>query len=326
MKALLTGATSYIGHHLALKLASENFMVHALVRNPNSNNIPKHANIILFEGDICDYESVEKAIQGCEYVFHTAAFTNLKCNKIDDFFKCNVIGTQNILKASLYHSIKKVIYTSTLSVFGPSFKEVPITESQPRLSTYANDYELTKSMSEEVVLDYVKKGLFCVILNLTRVYGPGLNTFSNGVNRLVTMITNKDLLIVPSKLQVVSNYVFIEDVTDAHLLAIKYGKSGEKYIIGGENMNYNELFQKIKSISKSRIRILKVNYDFVKSGLFLISKLRWLVRIGPSLTPKILDSLFTNRSSSSEKAIAILKYKITPFDIGIRHTVNFLSK
>mgnify|MGYP000035008618 CR=1 FL=1 len=64
-------------------------------------------------------------------------------------------------------------------------EEVPITESQPRLTSYANDYELTKSMSEEVVSDYVKKGLSCIILNLTRVYGPGLNTYSNGLNKII---------------------------------------------------------------------------------------------------------------------------------------------
>ena len=185
MKALLTGATGYIGHQLALKLASENFIVHALVRNPKSDKIPRHKNIIVCKGNICDYESIEKAMAGCDYVFHTAAFTNLKCKTIDNFYNVNVNGTKNVLKAALNHKIKKVIYTSTLSVYGPSYKMVPITETQPRLSSYANDYELTKSMSEESVLEYVKKGLSCVILNLTRVYGPGLNTFSNGVNRLI---------------------------------------------------------------------------------------------------------------------------------------------
>jgi len=94
MKALLTGATGYVGHQLALRLATENFEVHALIRNPDSDKIPKHKNIVVFEGDICDYESVVKAIEGCDYVFHTAAFTNLKCKTIDNFYNANVIGTQ----------------------------------------------------------------------------------------------------------------------------------------------------------------------------------------------------------------------------------------
>ena len=185
MKVLLTGATGYIGHQLALKLAARNITVHALVRNLNSNKIPHHKNIILFKGDICDYQSIELAIEDCQYVFHVAAFTNLKCNKIDDFYTTNVLGTKNLLKAALKFNIKKLIYTSTLSVFGPALKNVPINELQPRLVSYSNDYELTKSMSEEVVREYTGKGLPCVILNVSKVYGPGLATFSNGVNKLI---------------------------------------------------------------------------------------------------------------------------------------------
>lgn len=322
MKVFITGATGYVGHQLALKLASQEYMVHALVRDLNSANLPHHKNITVFEGDICDYNSILNAMDGCIYVFHTAAYTNLKCQSIDNFYNCNVVGTENILQAATELKVKKVIYTSTLSVFGPSYKEVPITEEQPRLTSYANDYELTKAMSEEAVLNYTRKGLPCVILNLTRVYGPGLSTFSNGVNKLITMIAKKDVLVVPSRFNIVSNYVFIDDVIDAHLLAIQNGESGEKYIIGGENLNYDELFKRIKSFTKSKIKILKVNYDLVKNSLFLSSKIFGL----STITHKVLDALFTNRSASSQKAISELRYKITPFDKGLHQTINFLSK
>ena len=146
MKVLLTGATGYIGHQLAIKLADENYEVNALVINLNSKNIPTHKNIKIFKGDIRNYKTIQKAISNCDYVFHTAAYTDLKCNKIDDFYETNVVGTTNVLKASLEENVKKVIYTSTLSVFGPSLYQVPITEDQPRIASYSNDYELTKSM------------------------------------------------------------------------------------------------------------------------------------------------------------------------------------
>ena len=86
MKVFLTGATGYIGHQLALKLADQNFEVNALVRNLDSDKIPKHKNIIPYKGDICKYETVQNAIKNCDYVFHTAAHTDLKCNKIDKFY------------------------------------------------------------------------------------------------------------------------------------------------------------------------------------------------------------------------------------------------
>ena len=172
MKVLVTGATGYVGHQLALKLASENFVVHILVRDLNSDKIPAHENILVYEGDLCNYETILEAMKGCVYVFHTAAYTNLKCKSINKFYNGNVVGTQNVLKAAFALQVKRVIYTSTLAVYGPSFNEVPITESQPRLVSFANDYELTKSMSEEIVLEYVKKGISCVILNLTKDHRP----------------------------------------------------------------------------------------------------------------------------------------------------------
>jgi nucleoside-diphosphate-sugar epimerase len=322
MKVFLTGATGYIGHQLALQLAAKNFTVHALVRNLNSPKIPVHENIKLFKGDICDYQSIERAIQKCQYVFHVAAFTNLKCKKIDGFYKTNVLGTKNLLEASKKYHVKKVIYTSTLSVFGPSLKNVPITELQPRLVSYSNDYELTKSMSEELVQEYSEIGLPCGILNVSRVYGPGLATYSNGVNKLILKIMNDRLLIVPSELKVNSNYVFINDVVHAHLLAMKQGLSGEKYIIGGENIDYSGLFEKIINISRSEIFILRINYKFMRVCLAIIDKLSSLIKINMGLTPKILDTLFTHRCASSKKAIIGLNYKITPLDAGLKETIS----
>lgn len=326
MKVLLTGATGYIGHQLALKLANQDYEVNALVRDLDSNKIPKHKNITPFKGNICEYETIHNAIRNCDYVFHTAAFTDLKCNKIDNFYNTNVVGTKNVLEASLEENVKKVIYTSTLSTFGPALYHVPITENQPRIASYSNDYELTKSMSEEVVSEYVKKGLSCTILSLTRVYGPGLKTYSNGVNSLISKILNDKVLFVPSKLNIEANYVFIDDVINAELLALEKGKSGEKYIIGGENSDYKTLFNHIKEISKSKVKIFQIDYDLVKNSIAFLNNLNSIFGRNFSLTPKVLDSLFTNRSASSQKAISTLNYKRTSFKVGLEQTINHLSK
>ncbi len=325
MKIFLTGATGYIGHQLALKLACQNYDVNALVRDLNSDSIPIHKNIKTFKGDICNYKTIQRAISNCDYVFHAAAYIDLKCDKIDNFYNTNVIGTSNVLKASLDANIKKVIYTSTLSVFGPSLFQVPITEDQPRLASYSNDYELTKKMSEEVVFDYIKKGLSCTILNITRVYGPGLNTFSSGVNKIISKIIKDKILFVPSKLSAEANYVYIDDVVNAELLAMKRGLPGEKYIIGGENCDYAVLFEKIMNISNSDISIFKIDYEVVKWSVTFISMIYRIFGGNITLTPKVLDSLFTNRSASSEKAIKLLNYKITPLNKGLEQTIKFLS-
>jgi nucleoside-diphosphate-sugar epimerase len=325
MKVLVTGATGYIGHQLALTLANENYEVCALVRDLNSIKIPKHKNISPIKGDICDYESLENAITNCDYVFHAAAYTNLKYEKLDNFYNTNVLGTENILKASLCHKVKKVIYTSTLAVYGPSYKNVCITESQPRLVSYSNDYELTKGLSEELVNQYCKKGLPCVTLNITRVYGPGLKTFSNGINTLISKIVKNDFLFVPSKLDVTTNYVFINDVVDAHILAMKSSKKDEKYIIGGENVSYETLFKTIKNLTNSNIKIVKIHYGFLKVCFSCVNVIK--KAIGTSgISAKIIESLFSNRLSTSKKAVEDLGYKITPMDKGLFQTVHYLNK
>ena len=325
MKVFVTGSTGYVGHQLAIKLANQGYEVIAIVRDLNSNKIPIHKNIISIKGNICDYESVEKAIKGCNYVFHSAAYTNLKCKKLDNFYNTNVIGTENILKASLKHHIKKVIYTSTLAVYGPSYKNVPITENQPRLVSYSNDYELTKSMSEELVFKYIKRGLPCTIFNVSRVYGPGIKSFTSGVNTLISKIAINRFLIVPSKLNISTNYVFIGDVINAHILAMKNKKCSGKYIIGGENLSYEKLFNAIRIITKSKIKIVKINYSFIKMSFSLFNVFKRFFGFPSGITTKVLDSLFVNRISTSQKAIKDFNYRITPFNEGLTETINYLK-
>jgi len=326
MKILLTGATDYVGHQLAMKLASENVLVHALVKNPSSDKIPIHKNILALKGDICDYESVEKSIKGCDFVFHTENYSNLNDKKIDEFYKYNVQGTENILKASLCHNVKKVIYTSTLSVFGPSYKEIPITENQPRLITYSNDFELTKSISEELVIKYTKMGLSCTILNVSTVYGPVINSVSNYTNTVIKKIDNNYIKIVPSEHDEIANYVFIDDVVNANLLAMNQENTHERYIIGGHNLS-NELFSEtVKNLTKSKIKIIKINYAFFKMYFKCIDFFRNIFGSSTGIYLRETNPHFIHSVCSSEKAITDLGYKITPINIGLSQTINSLKK
>ncbi len=325
MKVFLTGITGYIGQQLGLKLAEDGIQVHGLVRDLSSDRLPVHPNIKVFQGDICDYDSVRRAASSCRYTFHTAAFTDLKCSDVKKFYCNNVTGTKTVLEASLDVGVEKVVHTSTLSVFGSAFNGIPITETQPRLDAYANDYELTKSMSEEVVREYVKKGLPCVILNVTRVFGPGLRTYSNGVNKLIEKLNNSKYLIVPDQLDKRANYVFIDDVINAHIKAAEHGKNGERYIIGGINIDYNQLFESIKEVIEKETSIYPINYTLLKYGIISFELFSNLIGNEPRLNRTILESLFTDRPASSKKAIDELGYRITPLETGLRKTVEHIK-
>ncbi len=321
----LTGATGYLGSQLALSLAHKGYPVIVLVRNPASKRLPKHKAISFFQGDISDLDSVINACRGCQYTCHLAAFTDLTCNKPEPFFNTNVNGTANVLEASRIHGVKKFIFTSSVSVLGPSSGKEPLTESHRRVTPFANDYERTKSMAEELVQEYNHKGLPGVILYVSRVYGPGPKGFSNGINELILMALSNRLLWVPNRLQQVANYVFIEDVIQAHLLALEKGIPGEKYIIGGVNATYETLFRTIGQINQNRNRFVAINYNLIRAALAVRAFMEKILRGKPGITPEMLDHIFTDRRVSSEKAQAQLGYPITPLQEGIEKTFAYLK-
>jgi len=324
MKIFITGATGYIGHSLSIKLAELGNTVHALVRNPQSAYIPQHPNIHLFTGDIGDRSSIARAIKGCEQVFHVAGFTKLWARDKKLFYEINVNGTKNVLDEAYENGVKKLVYTSSCAVFGPSYKD-PLCEKDPRIISFGNDYDLSKYICECLVKEYAHRGLFAIIVNPSKVYGPGIITHSNPITQIIMRCLKKQFVFLPDYKDVLANYAFIDDVVSGHLSAMQRGTSGERYILGGENFSYNAVF----SILKEEIEDAKL----VKISSALMKGIGWieliknkLTGIEPAFTPSIIGRFTKNAAFSSKKAINQLDYCITPFRVGIHHTITNLKK
>ena len=150
MKVFITGVTGYIGHRLAEGALARGYVVHALVRNPDSELIPFHPRLVAFKGDVTDKGSIKRAMQGCDWVLHAAGITKFRVKDREIFYKVNVDGTRNVLDAALELGIKRFAFTSTGAVIGPSGKH-PMTENDPRVVAFENDYEITKHLAEELV-------------------------------------------------------------------------------------------------------------------------------------------------------------------------------
>ncbi len=321
MKIFVTGGTGYLGRALTIALTEQGYHVHLLARDPENIDSFNSNRIKVFKGDLLNPKSIEKAMTGCDFVFHLAAFTDLRCETVGPFHDVNVLGTLNMLKAAKQLEIKRFVFTSSLSVYGPSNGKGPINEKQPRVCSYKNDYELTKAMAEELVLKENSENFQTLVLNVSRIYGPGVKNFSNGVNKFIEMIKTKKNLIFPNKLKVTANYVFIDNVVHAHVNCIHYGNSGEKYIVGGVNCSYKKLIKSIKQVSKSPCKIITLNYTVVQKTIEVYSFVSHLLRIPNKLTPTILDSLFTNRIATSRKAVKELHYEVTSLEQGLRKTL-----
>jgi nucleoside-diphosphate-sugar epimerase len=323
MKIFITGATGYIGRPLAVKLAENGHIVHALVRDPGSARIPVHPNIRLFTGDIASRQAIKNAVRGCGQAYHVAGLTRLWAKDKGLFYEVNVSGTQNVLTEALENGVSKLVYTSSCAVFGPSHKE-PMTEKDPRLISFGNDYDLSKYICECLVKEFAHRGLFSVIVNPSRVYGPGIDSHSNPLTRIMRRCLNGKYVFIPGCRDVLANYAFIDDVVNGHLSAMQKGVGGERYILGGESLSYQQVFSVLKEeIGCSRLKMI---HPSILKGIGWMELMRSkLTGAEPAFTPSVVKRITRNAALDCKKAIRQIDYRITPFREGIRQTIENLK-
>jgi len=325
MKIVVTGATGYVGNRLALSLAERNNEIHILVRNPNSNNIPKHNNIKLFIGDITEKQSIKAAMEGCEQVYHTAALVKAFDKDASLFYKVNVEGTRNLLDLAIKSGIKKFVFTSSCSVIGASAKE-EMCEKDARITPLDNDYDSTKYQAENLVKEYNNKGLHTVIVSPSKVFGPsGFEKKTISVNTVINKFINGEFTFIPKPSKLVANYCLIDDVIEGHILAMSKGKGGEKYILGGENISFEKLFQTIGTLSEKKGKLIEIPRFLMKTFVIM----QWIkfktTNKEPLITDNSIRQIYCNKIFSSEKAISKLGYKITPLKVGLQQTIQYLK-
>lgn len=324
-KIFITGATGYIGHQLALAIAERGYVVHALVRDIASVNAPQHPNIRLFKGDITDYASVLPSMQGCAYAMHAAALAQMWNKDRSLFYKVNVEGTHHVLEACMQTGVKKMVFTSTCGVLGASSGR-PVSADEPRTTGFDNDYEISKHCAEELVMEYHQKGLHAVVVRPTRVYGPGLNTGANPINKLIRNVLQRGVAFMPAEKMAYGNYVFIDDVVYGHIRALHDGINGQRYNLGGENLAYDTFFKTIRSQSGKNIKLVPVPKTVLQAWAGCVFGLHLLIGKHTHMTPKVISRLLQNRSVCSQKSVAELGYNITPFREGVYNTIVHLKQ
>lgn len=326
MRYFITGATGFIGERLALRLAGKGHKVHALIRDHRRAGNLNHPNIRLFDGDLLNREKMEAAIEGCGAAFHLAAYARVWSKDKDWPRKINVEGTLNLLKLAHQHKLKRVVFTSTGGTLEPSDGQAPVSESTARTVPYFNAYELTKAEAEKLSRSFIDKGLEVVIVNPTRVYGPGLISESNAMTKIIKQFNKGKWRIIPGNGEKYGNYVFVEDVVNGHLLAMEKGKNGERYIIGGENITYNGFFEKLRQITGKQQRLFHMPYWMMYTGGSAQYWFSQLTGRPPLITPKWIEKYLHHWAVSSKKAETELGYNITSLDEGLRKTVDWLNE
>ena len=334
-KIFVTGATGFVGTWLVQKLLARGEEVRALSRRPNPPSPPGfdfpdgdplwHANVEIFQGDISDRESLRRGIRGCNRVFHLAAYAKNWAPDPKTFWDMNVEGMRNVFAAAAAANVDRVVWTSTCVTTGPSFNGELIDEHTPRATNrYYTEYERTKSIAEKEALEQAASGFPVVIVNPTRVYGPGHLTEGNA---LAALIDDYDRGRVPILLNFgrnVGNWAFVEDVAEGHVLAMERGRVGARYLLGGENASLKAFFRAIDAVSGKRhvqvplTIVLPMLYAWLQK-----QRARWF-GIHPRITPGWVRTFAVDWPYRCDKAMRELGYTITPLHDGLRRTYEWL--
>ncbi|MCJ7441070.1 MAG: NAD-dependent epimerase/dehydratase family protein, partial [Thermoanaerobaculaceae bacterium] len=178
----VTGATGFIGSKLVAELVRRGHAVRALVRRTSSHRDLEGERIATVEGDIGDRGSLLRGMEGCSGVFHLAAYARNWARDPSTFFEVNVEGTRNVLGAAKSAGVGKVVLTSTMVTLGPTPPGTVGDERMARITPrFYTEYEESKTVAEHEALRMASEGLPVVVVNPTRVYGPGKLTEGNSV-------------------------------------------------------------------------------------------------------------------------------------------------
>ncbi|GJD19942.1 sugar epimerase [Rivularia sp. IAM M-261] len=248
MKALVTGATGFVGSAIVRQLLEDGQEVKALVRKESDIKNLEKLDIEIAYGDITDYESIEQAMQGCHSVYHGAAMVAFWVPRKDRhlFDLVNVQGSKNVFSAALKLNIEKVIYTSTISTIGSYGKDTPTTEENNfNLWDMSIEYEQSKYSAEFEAYRFAAKGLPIVVVMPSAPLGAR-DIKPNPTGKLILDFLSRR---IPGYIDGGANFIDVDDVAYGHILAAKKGKVGERYILGHENLSIVDLFTALEEIS-----------------------------------------------------------------------------
>jgi dihydroflavonol-4-reductase len=255
MKVLVTGATGFIGGNLARELVRQSYQVRAMVRKGSHVQHLKELKLEYAEGDLLDKASLEKALEGCEALFHAAALYTFWSPDPELIYQTNLQGTENILTAAKAKGIRKVVYTSSESVVGTGQPGCLGNENiQNSLENIPGAYKKSKFLAEKMAFRMSQEGLPVVIVNPTTPIGA-YDVKPTPTGKIITdYLNHKMFACVNTGLNVID----VEDVARGHILALKKGRSGQRYLLGNRNLTLREILailEKISGIKAPRFNI-----------------------------------------------------------------------
>ena len=310
MKALVTGATGFVGAAVARALERAGWQVRVLVRSGSDRSNLSPMAVEVAEGDLADLGSLERALAGCTGLFHVAADYRLGARDPTQLYRTNVDGTRNILHAARTAGVARVVYTSSVATIGIPPDGSPGEERTPvDLSHMIGHYKRSKYLAEEVARDAARAlGTSVVIVNPSTPIGPG-DIRPTPTGQLVLDAASGRM---PAYVDTGLNIVHVDDVAAGHLLAYERGKAGERYILGGEDMTLQTILAQIARLVGRTPPRVRLPYAAVLPVAYLAEAFAKLSGRSGRVTLEGVRMSRKRMFFSSGKAVSELGYRWRP--------------
>ena len=306
MRALVTGASGFVGAAVARALVAAGWDVRALVRPTSERTNLQNLPLAIVVGDLSVAPSLAPALTDCEALFHVAADYRLGAPDPSQLYRTNVEGTRNLLSAAVQAGVKKIVYTSSVATMGIPADGTPGDERTPvSLASMIGHYKRSKYLAEQVALEAAAAGAPVVVVNPSTPVGPG-DVKPTPTGQLVLDAAAGRM---PAYVNTGLNIVHVEDVAAGHLMAFHRGRIGERYILGGEDMTLQQILGYIAHLVGRKPPRVRLPYAAVLPIAYMADALSRVTGRSGRIT---LEGVRMSRKYmffSSDKAVRELGYR-----------------
>ena len=324
MKTLVTGSTGFLGSAVLRELLDDGREVKVLIRKgANTANIDG-LDVEIAYGDLRDSESLQSALNGCSTLYHAAAYYSLWDRDQQLIYEINVEGTRKILQASQKKGLEKIVYTSTVGCIGLNDDTTPATEKTFfNKNTLSNNYKKSKYQAEQVVLEFARSGLPVVIVNPSTPVGPR-DIKPTPTGKIILDFLNREM---PAYLDTGLNLIDVKDCARGHILAEKKGISGERYILGNQDLSLFDILVMLETITGLKAPSIKMPFWVALSAGWICEMVSNHITGKPPAVPLAgvkMAKYFMYFDSS--KAVRKLGLPQNPVENALRQSVDWFKK
>jgi dihydroflavonol-4-reductase len=320
MRLFITGATGFVGAHVAQMAASQGAQLRLLTRtSSNTSNLPRGAEVVV--GDLREPARFASALQGCDAVIHVAADYRLWVPDPAEMYRANVEGTRELLRLAREAGVRRVVYTSSVATMGFDRAGTVVDETTPvSEAEMIGHYKRSKWMAEQVAIEAARAGQQVIVLNPTTPIGS-MDAKPTPTGRIVVDFLNKNF---PAYVDTGLNLVDVEEVARMHLAALERGVPGERYILGGENLTLKQILDRLGAMTGLPSPTMKVPHAVAMAFAFFDEMITGKLRgKEPRATVEAVRMGRKMMFASSAKAERELGLRVMSVDGALRAAVEW---